>query len=268
MKRILLIGTALIDHLIYSPTPLQNDTCNKLSNGLCSGGSLRNVAHNLGKLNCPVDFLSCWGNDVFAQNIKDELGTLNIGVYGPIRDLPTPLFTAINTPAQNLTISSVTSEFIVDEHYDFPYENYDLVVTDIDNTELLTKIVSSNKELRFVTIGFLPSENAIAALEGAIFNRREFFATFGHDEYSTVSRGLDSWLVVTLDKDGVYYNYRNQQNLLKNKRPIKNGYPIGCGDALVAGLLYQLTLDHDFLTALTYAHDLAEQVFASPANII
>lgn len=262
------MGTALIDHLIYSPTPLQDAYCNRLNNGLCSGGSMRNIAYNLGRLNRPVDFLSCWGNDSYAENLKDELTCLNVKVHGPQKELPTPIFTAINTPNQHLSISSFTPDFLINKNYDFPYENYDLLVTDIDDHELLTKIIAQNNEIEIIAMGFFPPRNIFVNLQGMIFNRNEFFALFSKEALHSLNIDYEPWTVVTMDKDGLYYGYRHTQGQLKNKREIKTGYPIGCGDALAAGLIYQLDQGQDFLFALNFAHDLAEELYQSTANVI
>jgi len=268
MKRTLLLGTALIDHLIYSEKPLKEDSCNKVNNSLCPGGSMRNIAYNLGHLGRPIDFLSCWGNDLFAENIQEELSGLGIKTYGPKRDLPTPIFTSINTPDNHLLISSLTADFVIDKNYDFPYANYDLLICDIDDKELLDKIVSYKNNIRIITLGFLPTDDLKENLEGSVLNRREFFDFFSHENHNFAFADLTSWLVVTLDQDGLFYSYQGEHAYLRNKKKTKTGYPVGCGDALVAGLVYQLDLGNDFLTSLSFAHDLAETAFRQPANVI
>ena len=264
----LLIGTALVDHLIYSATPLLKNACNKLPNQLRSGGSLRNIAHNLAVLGTPPTFLAVWGNDLMAQALRQELSELKVELSGPIIPLPTPVFTALSTPDDTLLISGITEDFLIKKDYPFPYQDYELVVTDRNDPALWKQILTINNRMRFITIGFLADKDFQYALNGTIINRQEYEETFGCADYSAAVVNPASWLVVSLDQDGLFYRYQKDTAYQPNKQLVVQGYPIGCGDALAAGLLHYLNQDLPFPLALNRAQELAELCFQTPGNVL
>ena len=268
MNKTLILGTALIDHLIYSPDSLEESLCNKLPNIICGGGSMRNVAYNLGILKIPVDFLAVWGNDYLATQLKKELNQLNIKTFGPSIDYPTPIFTFIETSNHSYAISSIISEFYLNADYQFSYQDYDYIITDCNDEALLNKIISLNQNIKFIFVGFLPATQYQNNTFGIVINRSEFSEKNTDEDLTALKVTGDYWLVITLDTEGLHYYYRHQNNSIKNVNKTDKGYPVGCGDALVAGLVYQLFNHQDFLDALHFGHRLAESLFLSPRNTI
>jgi len=269
MSKTLIIGTALIDHLIYSDSPLQENICNKVPNRLYSGGSMRNVAFNLGVLGCPVDFLAVWGDDFYGQQLQKELKEKGITCHGPVISQASPIFTALFNPAQNYLISSITPSFQITANYDFPYQNYDLLVSDVDDEFLYAQIISQNPQAKFVFSSFLPQPKYASHITGIILNRHEFKKQNGDENYQAMlTKYPHSWLVVTQDEMGVYYCHQGSSGKLEGSAGSCWGFPIGCGDAFTAGLLIQLLNNQDFPTAVKYGKQLADQLYLTPDNVI
>ena len=268
MKNILLIGNALLDHLIYSKEPLLERCCNKVTTTINSGGSIRNIAHNLGLLGCPVHFLGVWGNDKHALAMKTELKSLGISCHGPSLQKSTPIFTAIFSDNINLTLSGLTQDFLLDENYDFPYQDYDYLITNTTNEDLLEHICKINPFIRILFIGHLPAFRFNDNLDGIIINRQEFFIEQEDDDYPSTARTYPGWMIVTLDRAGLFFYKDLDQGYRTNTFEKEGGYPVGCGDALAAGMVYQLQQGTAFVNAVDYAHQLAELVFQTPTVTI
>lgn len=265
----LISGPVLIDHLIYSELNIEQDVCNKLPNKLCSGGTMRNVAFNLATLGLKVDFLSVWGNDDYAGILKKELNEINIKVFGPTLNKPTPIYTSLSSLNNKLSISSLTMDFYVSEDYNFHYSNYEWLLTNNANPYFLSRVIKENPKISIITCGFLPDEGFSQHIKGLILNRQEFFNNRGNHDYFTVGKKYpSSWLIVTLDQDGVYYGYLNKEKTIPNKNTEKNGYPVGCGDAFTAGLYFKLRQSKNLDEAVNYAHQLAEEKYHFPGNTI
>ena len=270
MNKTLILGTALVDHLIYSPAALDQFICQKAPTELCGGGSARNVASNLALLETPIDFLTVWGNDAFATLLKNELAALGVVTYGPTVDLPTPVFTSLSAGGQHYTLSSISSGFYLGADFDFPYQNYDWIITDRSDASLLRKIIQLNPTIKILTMGQLPATEFQPNLAGVVLNRCEFHLEKSHHDYAKVAKEYpkDCFFVVTLDEAGLFYSLDSQSEFLANKTYQVDGYPVGCGDAFVAGLYAKLSRDYSFDQAISSALLLAEALYQAPGNVI
>ena len=74
MKSVAVIGTALMDTLLLSPSVVREETCNKVRYFEADGGSMRNVAHNCSLLGIPTVFWAKFGNDILALQMIQTLG--------------------------------------------------------------------------------------------------------------------------------------------------------------------------------------------------
>ena len=269
MSKTLIIGTALIDHIIYSDFSLQEKACNKVPGFLSSGGSMRNVSHNLAVLGYQTDFLAIWGNDNYAEILQSELRQLGVNTFGPTISSPTPIFTFIKSPQKQILLSTISHHFYLSADYLFPYQDYDYLITDNSDESLLDSIIKVNPTIKLIISGFLPPNRFHKNIIGVILNRNEFFAEKGDYKYQDITPLFpDSWLIVSLDNDGLFYSYQENSALLKNQHKQTDGYTVGCGDALLAGLFYALNSSADFITALSYGQKLAEMIYQSPNSVI
>ena len=269
MKEILVIGTALIDHLFTSNQSLVPDLCTKGSGGLSSGGSLRNIAENFAALGLPVDFLAVWGDDTYAELLMSELTSLGITVAGPRIAKSTPVFSSLTFSSRRILVSEISSDFLLDENYDFPYENYRYLLTDNASTPLLDKIIGQNPQIRLFLIGTLAPQKYQANIDGMILNNDEFADYLQYADLAQAAMAYPkSWLVLTKGNEGLDYRYKNYDGSLSNSSPGPATYPVGSGDALASGLLLKLFGGADFFTALDYGRKLAQQVCFSPATTL
>lgn len=268
MKKIVVIGTALLDHLISTKYSLKQQVCNKTNDLLISGGAMRNVAYNLGHLGLTSDFIAVWGNDYNARNIINELLLVGVNCYGPTINKTTPIFTNIDSYNQNYLISSITDDFYIADLNSLAedyFADVDHLISDSDDEPLILSILIANPAIQYIQIGRIPSPNLRAYCKGIILNRHEFFSSFGNYEYSVFANSLaNCWLVVSLDKNGVCYYQDSYSYTLDTVDKI--GYPIGCGDALTAGIVYFLVKGHDLTNAVKFGVNLADMVFSHPGN--
>ena len=268
MQNILLLGTALVDHLIYSEEPLKKDSCNKLPNHLSSGGSIRNIAYNLGVLGVPATFLSVWGQDEQAEKLKKQLHDVNIPTFGPSIALDTPIFTAISTPDLNLLISGLTPDFLLTASFPFNYEDYDFLVTNSDDEVLLKTIIHSNPKIKLISISNLPAAVFREQVAGIIINRHELARQVGKTDYREIAGKYFGWLIVSEDSAGLSYYNGTASGHLANRINQKDGYAIGCGDVLAAGIIAKLYNRESFFAAVNFGHNLAEDLYLKPDSTL
>jgi len=268
MNKILVLGTALIDNIIQSNTPINEGICNKASSLLMAGGSMRNVAYNLGILGLKVDFLSVWGNDDYSLLIKKELKAIDIDTKGPQIDLPTPVFTHINTAATSYSISSFTPDFYLDYNYPFAYQDYSLLITDSENEKLLENILTINPDIKFIITDHLPNikfDNII----GIALNRHEFYNQVNNHNYHKVCKDYpNAWLTVTLDVDGAFCGDKADSFTITNKNIVANGCSLGCGDAFVSAMIYKMQKQASLKEATDFSLSLSQKVYNSPKNVL
>ena len=267
MKKLLVAGTALLDNIISSDHPLQENVCTKVSQVLCPGGSMRNVAHNLAVLQVRSDFLAVWSNDVYSTLIRQELQDLGVGCCGPVLDFPTPVFTALTVDGQQYLFSSISPEFILTKDLPFSYACYDLVLT--DNEGLLESLISQHPAIEIVAVGFIPPREYQANVQGISLNRHEFYNCVNHHNYKEVAASFpNSWLIVSLDQMGLFASFQLKEYTRNNESAAIFASGFGCGDALVCGVVAKLLEGEGFETALAFGHRLAEAVYQAPKTTI
>jgi pseudouridine kinase len=78
------VGAVNMDIGGHSFAPLLRRDSNPGSVSLSLGGVGRNIAHNLRLLGVPVQFVTALGEDLYARQVRESCGQLNIGLDGSV----------------------------------------------------------------------------------------------------------------------------------------------------------------------------------------
>ena len=253
---IAVIGTSIIDHVIKTNEPMFNPYgCNKSDIKTTFGGSLRNIAENLAYLNQEVLFSTIIGNDILGELLVDHLIGLGVIVTPTIINQRSPSFTSIYTNNQVFRFSSVSPEFHFQTYEQIKIQHTNTCqfgITDIDNPNLLTTLFKKHKNIKwFLCASFLDDiktySTCFQMLYGIFLNKEE--ATYLGQGKSNreladylLSLGI-SKVIITLDKDGVYYKDLENEITLPSKHTTEQGFTIGCGDAFIAAMCFAMHND-------------------------
>ncbi len=270
MNKIVLIGTAINDHLIYSDSIIKAGTCNKVEDYFISGGVIRNISFNLGYLEIPNTLISVWGNDIHKKNLVKELKDVGVTIKGPTINKPTPIFTSIESATQKYLISSITDDFYFNNEKTIPnkiFSNAEYLISDTDDDYLIHRILKINPQLKYIQIGSLPSKLIAPYTYGVILNRHEFSRQTGHNNYYKIYQQNNyNWLIVTLDIDGVYFCQNQKQENINTYNV--NGYPLGCGDGFCSGVILKLSEGYPLTEAINYGNEIAKRIFTHRGNTL
>lgn len=241
MKGVAVIGTSMLDLAVVSASELEKNRCNKVKIVQSFGGSMHNVAWNLGVLGTETHFLSKFGRDETAMTLIRDLQEQSVFVYGTAVNRDTPVFINIDEPEDQLLLSSI--------HPDFLFHSRDMIpvsvlndcrwgVTDQADPEFLRQLGMKVKEPRWIFSGQVPDMSVLQYFSGLVVNRNEMQSYAGLEPLDQAARGLLrrglEWVVITLDQDGAVLVTPKAVTAF----PAENSgpYPLGCGDALTAGL--------------------------------
>lgn len=232
MKKIAIVGTAMIDQIFSAKSSLDFFKCNKGTITMTPGGSMCNVAKNCAQLNLHPDFYTILGNDGF---LKHALAPYEMQLIAQTINHPSPVFMYLSDQEKHMKLSTISPEFLFTYS---PVKEADLIVT--DNEHVLN-------DARFPVIfnGSIPKQIDLAA--GIIVNRQEALAIYDTLEQCLAdlkTKGCP-WIIITCDKDGVIYYYDKIKSMPALTK--ENGFSLGCGDAFTAGFLkgYSLNLPFD-----------------------
>jgi len=237
MKRLAVIGTTLLDHVIYPQNNLENGRCNKIIDYLAGGGAMFNIASQLGMLEQDVVFYTKLGNDQWAQMLRDQLKSNGVDVVSVDIDKATPIFTLIAQQPPLMTCS-ITDKFHFSECPVNFNNKYEYLITDqasIALWETFEKTESKN----IIAIGFVPERRFWLAIHSIIINEHEFYDQFGNQDYLPLHNELEQLgipLIITKGESGIEM-FGSHKMLLPAVESEANFY-LGCGDAFTVGWIY------------------------------
>ena len=271
MDDIVIVGTSIIDQVMTLKTSFNEFGCNKVNQFIDHGGSMRNIAETCGMLSLTTDFISKFGNDDHALAIISRLAKLNINVYGPTIDLPTPVFIKIEGDKE-LMFATTTPAFMLTTDDNIPIsilKNHQYAITDNQNPELLSYLIKHSGQTKWIVSSYIPNQCFFNKIEGVILNQREFnnYASSGDIDNQLLKlhqEGL-SWIIITLGEKGCAYLYDSKIYYVST--PTKKGYSLGCGDAFTSGIIYGLCKSWSFHKAIKLANKLASLTLTCPNSV-
>ena len=256
---ITVIGAVNIDLIGYADNKLiyKDDNIGSLETIL--GGVGRNIAENLSKLDCKVEFISVFADDHFANQIKSSCNDLDISIKHSLikKDATTSTFMAIMDSDKDMALGisamhiydEIPNSFILNNlevitkneycilETNMPKSILDLVVEKSPNTKFTLDAVSGTKAQRAKDI--LPNLHILKCnlIEAELLSNIKI--NYENDYEKLINYFLEigvKKVFITLGKNGLIYGNNQEINRLKPMY-IKPLNTTGGGDAFMAGLL-------------------------------
>ncbi|MFZ2330785.1 MAG: carbohydrate kinase family protein [Atribacterota bacterium] len=292
-KGIVVIGGANIDIKGKPNNVIQWDTSNPGTIRVSHGGVGRNIAHYLGLLNIPVDFLSAVGDDDEGREILEKLRNVNVqagevilskkdptGKYVALLDEKGDLQAGISdteimkrvTPRYLIAKTGIIKKncFVIIDTNLTPQSIY--YIADLCNREEIPLIadpvsaVKSRKLLGVLSkINYLtPDISELGALSGVIIKN----ATDRQKAINMLMKKGVKNIVLTHSSRGVYiHSEQVPEGEFINIRRKKMVDCTGAGDALVAGMAYGLYNNYGLYRAVQIGITIASLAVTSPDTV-
>lgn len=273
-KQIVCIGGANIDQKWLLHQDLQLHTSNPASSESSSGGVVRNVAENLGRLGQPVTLLAVLGQDAHGEQLIDYSSEfMDMSRVTQLEDETTGTYQAVLQPDGDMVVG--LANMAIMERMDVQWVKESEAILKgarfivADNNlpqETVSYLVDfSQKEgkiLILIGVSAPKTKRLPAKLEGtalALFNKDEAQAYFQTDEEDVVvlaSMWIDvgcKQAVVTDSVHGVgYADHTGERKLIPVEKAPYVVDVTGAGDSFAAGVIYGLSQDKDLEEAVQY----------------
>lgn len=267
MQSIALIGTSHLEEDILLPTfAVEKRNAGKIR--ISYGGTMRNCAHSLALMGFPVSFMTKLGNDMDGIQIWSQLNGMNVHMFGPTIDLPTPKKTVLYPDNENVTVIWDRPEaFFFHPGDSIPaalFNRAGISVTDIQDNEVLRDLTLRTPDTHWIISHFVPDREVLKRTYGLVIRYGDALSLGKPSDFERICYRLCAlgprFVVISMNSQGVYV-YSGQRG---RHFPSKWG-PAGCRNGvysaflsgLVAGLALNAPLDTcaDIATtaeALTY----------------
>ncbi len=293
-----IIGGINIDFKGSSYQKLSLKTSNPGRIFYSSGGVSRNVAHNLCKLEVPVNLFGVVGNDVFGEIILAELNTLKINTnFIKISDnYRTGVYLAILDEKKDMLVSISDMEIIkeinvnyIEKHKDtllhskivFLEANLEPQVIEytlkiLENTDVCTvfnavsnqkvkKLKNITEEIDYLTLNFSELKSLIEQ-ENLNFYDEKSIQTIFSDKFPNIFN-----LIVTNGDMGVLFlNNQFKKAEFFSVGKVEDFEIIdanGAGDAFTAGFIYGIYEDADIEKCIEYGIKASHITLKSPKTV-
>ena len=284
MEKIVLIGGNTIDYIATSKNKLIKKTSNIGSLSISLGGVMRNICVNLANLGMKCYFFTCIGSDLYGKMMNDDLNKHNIDVLSPkIDNFNNASYICINDSnhdiedaiIDNEIMKELTFDFLLDNKNVFNKSSYLVMDTNLDEEEI-DNIFNEFKDKKIIVEAISRSKvNRIKAhlkdiclLKCNIFEAR----TLLNDETSSGEILLDKFiylgvrnLILSQGGDSILYleNFKKGEVKIEKEESIVN--TTGCGDALLAGIIYKIVNNYTFEEAIKFGREMAKLTLHSKA---
>lgn len=284
MEKIVLIGGNTIDYIATSKNKLIKKTSNIGSLSISLGGLMRNICVNLANLGMKCYFFTCIGSDLYGKMMNDDLNKHNIDVLSPkIDNFNNASYICINDSnhdiedaiIDNEIMKELTFDFLLDNKNVFDKSSYLVMDTNLDEEEI-DNIFNEFKDKKIIVEAISRSKvNRIKAhlkdiylLKCNIFEAR----TLLNDETSSGEILLDKFislgvrnLILSQGGDSILYleNFKKGEVKIEKEESIVN--TTGCGDALLAGIIYKIVNNYTFEEAIKFGREMAKLTLHSKA---
>lgn len=269
MAKVLVIGAANLDIIGLSNERLLANDSNPGKVTLSVGGVAKNIAENLKRLQCDVEFMTFFGNDSFHEFIESDLTNLNIKHDLSITmPYPSGIFMALHQPMGELALALNDFELLSHlEVKDFipiedKIETFDYLVFDTNLPEhILTYLANRFEHKKIIVDGVSQSKvKRIKPILNKLYlvkvNQMELASlteSNADDIILTVRKLLPSGpkhIIVTHRENPITYNIDKsvyQTFIYETRHKVSS---IGCGDALLSGTLFGLLQDKSLHDAI------------------
>ncbi|RAL21370.1 carbohydrate kinase [Thermoflavimicrobium daqui] len=260
------IGGVNLDRKAHSKQKVSLHTSNPVTITESCGGVARNIAENLGRLECTVSLISAVGDDKEGKWVLEETRKYGVEV-SQVKVFPqerTGTYTALIDPCGEMVISladmeiynQITPELLKDKWSYIASSQAVFLDTNIPESSLVYLIQCCKEQGIPLYIDPVSSPKASklpSSLEGVevILPNRDEAEVLAAMKIETIddcriacqkiqARGVKN-VVVTLGEQGIFYASDTESKHLPPLRDIKVVDVTGAGDAFASGFLYGMT---------------------------
>jgi len=224
------------------------------------GGVGRNVAENLARLDCSIEFISAFGTDLFGTILTDKCKETNTKIeHSYFSDTEsTPIYLSVNNIGGDLALAvadtevtrHITPDFIRSKHEilnsseilvfetNLTQETIDYICETYSHKALFIDLVSSQKSLKIINLidkfhTIKPNLIEAEALSGISYKSDDDLPKM-LDFF--LNKGV-SQVFITLGQRGVYYGNAEERGFYEsvNLEPVST---CGAGDSFLSGVIF------------------------------
>ena len=277
MEKIVLIGGNTIDYIATSKNKLIKKTSNIGSLSISLGGVMRNICINLANLGMKCYFFTCIGSDLYGRMMQDDLVKHNIEVFTPkIENFNNASYICINDSnhdmedaiIDNEIMEKLTVDYLLDNKNIFDNSKYLVMDTNLDEDKI-DRIFKEFKDKKIIVEAISRSKvnrikshlKDIYLLKCNIFEAR----TLLNDEISSSDVLLDKFinlgvkkLILSQGGDSILFidNFKKGEVKIIKEENIVN--TTGCGDALIAGIIYKIVNNFSLEEGIKFGREMAK----------
>lgn len=274
-KKVVVIGATVADITGFSSKPLIFGDSNPGQVKFSSGGVGRNIAENLARLDCNVELITAFGDDIYAQALMShcEASGVNIDKSLFLPKESSAIYLSINNPEGNMAMA-VSDTAIIDEiSPDFiasrlsSLKEAHCIVLDTNLREDTLDYISKNYLGKALFIDLVSTTKAkkVSSIMGRFHTLKP---NLMEAEYLTgitvkdpedlhkmhqifIDKGIHQ-VFISQGEDGCFYGDAKGYNSMPTKKSaIVNSS--GAGDAFMAGLVFGYLNDFDIKETATFA---------------
>ncbi|NPD47812.1 MULTISPECIES: carbohydrate kinase family protein [unclassified Lentimicrobium] len=274
-KKVIVIGAAIADITGFSSKPLIENDSNPGEIKFSSGGVGRNIAENLARLDCHVELITAFGNDVYALGLKSHCQETGIQIDNSLfsSESSTAIYLSINNPDGNMAMAISDTEIIDELSPEFMaskksiIEDADCIVLDTNLSEETLKYIAENFSQIPIFLDLVSTSKAKKAksilnyfhtikpnlieaehLSGIKFEEAKDLDLMLKDFVST---GIQQ-VFISKGEEGCFYGNTEKSGVFRSKiSKVVNSS--GAGDAFMAGLVFAHLYDYDLEESATFA---------------
>lgn len=269
---IICVGAANVDYKLISMNPIKFDTSNPAISHHSMGGVMRNIAENLGRLNCETSLLTLVGSDgngdALVNHLKDychtnkiqKVITHNTGSYTAVLNNDGQLLCGLadmeicnlmtqDWISQHEPYLKQASKIVVDTNVQDSCIDYLIKFAQTYDIELYLAGVSTVKMNRLPRIPFKAT--------CGIFNLDESRAYFNTNQSAQelakrwIDHGLEHVIITQGVKETIYATKNEIHSL--DVKPNKTVVDVtGAGDSFIAGTLFGLMNKYSYLDSIKF----------------
>ena len=244
MLQIALIGSSHKEETLLLSTALHTGRRNQVKIRSSYGGTIRNVAHNLGLMKLAPNFCTKLGNDDDSVQLWNQLNNLGVLMFGPTVDLPTPKKVTILPPDGQPTVFwDRPDDFTFQPDDLLPHAVFaqaDLCLTDIKNDLVLSQLTKKSPHTKWILSHHIPDKNILVDIYGLVLNYEDALTLGNPSEFERICYRLcefgPKFVIINLNFQGIYL-YSNHNGMHYPTRYQESGYYNGCYSAFLSGFV-------------------------------